>query len=771
MKKITLLVCSAMLVLLFSCSKKQGKEVVADKSENTGGQYDQQVKDLLSKMTIEEKVGQMTQVNINVVLKDGYGSKDGSVDPALLDTAVLKYKVGSLLNAVPSAYTVEKWHSLIKEIQDVALKTPNKIPVLYGIDAIHGVTFTQGSTLFPHNIGEAASRNVELVKAGAKITAKETRASGIRWNFDPVLDIARQPLWSRFPETFGEDPYLIKQMGVATITGYEEDGLDKITAVASCMKHYIGYSNPLTGKDRTPAYIPEIQLREYYLPQFQAAVKAGASSVMINSGEINGIPVHSSKYLLTDVLRKELGFEGLVVTDWEDIIRLHSRHKIAATPKEAVKIAINAGIDMSMVPHDYSFYTLLIELVKEKEVSMERIDDAVGRILTLKYKLGLFANPYGEPEAIKNFALPEYKTAALEAARESLTLLKNDSNTKTSQTYLPLAKTAKVLIAGPGANSITTLNGCWSYTWQGTDASKFPEHYQTIAQAITDKIGAKNVVNVSTPYFKKGEKYDAAALSAKAKGVDYIVLCLGEDAYAETPGSINELTLDKNQLDLAQAAIATGKPVILVLTEGRPRVIRTIVPGVKAILQAYWPGSQGGPAIADVLFGDYNPNGKLPYSYPQYTNMLMTYDSKYSEIDEELEPGVFTPTGYKPQFPFGHGLSYTTFDYSNLKISKDTISGDEKLTITVDVKNSGSRDGKIAVELYTRDLFASITPPQKRLRKFTKISLKAGEQATVTFELDKNDIAFVNSDLKTVTEDGEFELIIDGLKKGFYFKN
>lgn len=770
MRKLSSVIYSAVVILLISCSKGGDKKGPAVSS----GELSPGVNELLSKMSLEEKIGQMTQVNLNVILKDGYSSKDGAIDPALLDTAISKYKVGSILNAVPYARSVDQWFTIVKTIQDATQKTPNKIPVIYGIDAIHGVTFTQESTLFPHNIAEAATRNVDLVKAGAKVTAKETRASGIRWNFDPVLDIARQPLWSRFPETFGEDPYLIAQMGSATIKGYEEDGLDKITAVASCMKHYIGYSNPNSGKDRTPAYISEIQLREYYLPQFKAAVAAGASTVMINSGEINGIPVHSSKYLLTDVLRGELGFKGVIVTDWEDIIRLHTRHKIAATPKEAVRIGIEAGIDMSMVPHDYSFFKLLLELVKEGTISEKRIDESVARILDLKFKTGLFANPYGEEEAKKNFGLPEYKALALEAAREAITLLKNDS--LKGAPVLPLSKDKKVLVAGPGATSLTSLNGCWSYTWQGDDASKYPASYKTIAQAIAEKIGEKNVVTIAEPFYKNGEKYDAASLTAKARGVEYIVLCLGENAYAETPGTIFDLTLDKNQIELAKAAIATNKPVVLVLTEGRPRVVREIVPGMKGVIQAYWPGSQGGPAIADVLFGDYNPSGKLPYSYPAYTGMLMTYDYKFSEIEEELMPGSFTLTGYRPQWPFGHGLSYTTFVYSNLKLSKDTLAGDETLNITVDLKNSGTKDGKIGIDLFTKDLYASITPSQKRLRRFTKIALKAGESKTVSFDLTKDDLAFIVSDQKLgatpqpVTEEGDFEVYVGDQKAAFYYK-
>lgn len=766
MRRLTFVTKALALIFLVSCTKGTEKKVaVPSTAANT---MDPRVSELLSKMSLEEKIGQMTQVNLNVILKDGYQSKDAAIDSALLDTAVLKYKVGSILNVVPYARTVDQWITIINTIQQAAMKTPHKIPVLYGIDAIHGATYTQESTLFPHNIAEAASRNVELVKAASKVTAKETRASGIRWNFDPVLDIARQPLWSRFPETFGEDPYIIAQMGAATITAYEGDGLDKITSVASCMKHFIGYSNPASGKDRTPAYISEIQLREYYLPQFKAAVAAGASTVMINSGEINGVPVHANKYLLTDVLRKELGFTGIAVTDWEDIIRLHERHKVASTPKEAVRMAIEAGIDMSMVPHDYSFCNLLLELVKEGTISEKRIDESVARILDVKFKTGLFDNPFAEEEAKKNFGLPEYKAIALEAAREAITLLKNDSIK--GNPVLPLSKDKKILVAGPAATSVSALNGCWSYTWQGNEGDKYPASYKTIAQCIAEKIGEKNVTTIAEP-FKKGEKYDAALLTAKAKKADYIVLCLGENAYAETPGTIFDLTLDRNQLELAKAAIATNKPVILVLVEGRPRVVREIIPGMKGVLQAYWPGSQGGEALADILFGDCNPSGKLPYSYPAYTGMIMSYDYKFSELQEELVPGTFPLTGYRPQWAFGHGLSYTTFAYFNLKVSKDTLIGEENLTITVDVQNTGERDGKLAIDLFTRDLYASITPSQRRLRRFTKIELKAGESKTVTFEINKDDLAFVAADLKTITEDGGFEVFVGDQVAGFYYKN
>ena len=719
---------------------------------------DKKVTELLAKMTLEEKVGQMTQVTLAVV-----GTKtDGEINPAALKKAVADYKVGSILNVTGHALTVDQWHKLLTQIADEAKNTRLKIPIIYGLDGIHGQTYTLESTLFPQNIGMAATRNMELAKAVTKVAAKELRASGVRWNFAPVLDIGRQPLWSRFPETYGEDVFIGKTMGAAVIKSYEEDGLRNTTAVASCMKHYLGYSASRTGKDRTPIYLPEIEMREYYLPQFREAVKAGASSVMINSSEINGVPVHASKYLLTDVLRKELGFEGVIVTDWEDIKRVNDRHNVASTPREAVAMCVNAGIDMSMVPSDFSFYDLLIEAVKKNEVPMSRIDDAVKRILVLKFNLGLFDNPYPEKEAIANFGKAEYQALALDAAHEAMTLLKNETNA------LPLSKTAKVLVAGPGAQSISALNGCWSYTWQGKDEEWYPADSKTILQTITAKLGAANVLTTTGKGFDNPLNYDAATLSAAAANADVIILCLGENAYAESPGNIADLALDEKQAALAKAAAATGKPVILVLTEGRPRFITNIEPSMKGILMAYWSGKKTAEAIADVLFGDYNPNGKLPFSYPRSMGEVVMYDRKPTEeIREVFNDDVHT--GYNPLYPFGHGLSYTSFEYSDIKLSTTELKGNESLIITVKVKNSGARDGKHTVELYSRDMYASITPNMKRLRAFQKIDLRAGETKTVTFRLNKNDLAFVNAQLKTITEPGDFKVMIENLSANFHY--
>ncbi len=717
---------------------------------------------LLNKMTIEEKVGQMTQVTFAVIAENTWGNTDGKINKTLLKKAIQEYKVGSILNAAANALDRETWNRDITEIQDEAQNTRLKIPVLYGLDGMHGQTYTLNSTLFPHNIALAASRNPQLARLAAEVTAKELRASGVRWNFAPVLDIGRQPLWSRVPETFGEDVYIVKTFGAEAVKGYEQDGLKSPTAVASCMKHYLGYSNPRTGKDRTPAYIPEIELREYYLPQFHAAIKAGSSTIMINSNEINGEPVHASKYLLTDVLQKELGFNGLIVSDWEDIIRLHTWHKVAATPRQAVVMGVNAGVDMSMVPSNFSFYDLLLEAVQKKEVTVTRIDQAVHKILTLKYKLGLMDNPYPEPAAIANFGLPEYQDLALNAAREAMTLLKNKNH------ILPLEKNTKVLVAGPSAQSHAPLNGAWSYVWQGNEEKFYPADSKTIFEAIEGKVGKGNAFTPSVRGFNESANFDIERLKAASQKADVIVLCIGENAYAESPGTIRDLALPANQVALVEVATSMGKPVILVLTQGRPRFISSIEPRVDGILNAYWSGKKTGDAVADVLFGDYNPDGRLPYTYPRSMGELVLYDRKPSEeIREVFNDNV--GSGYDPLFPFGYGLSYTTFSYSEISLSAPRISANGSITANITVTNTGNRSGKHSVEIYTHDKYASITPPVKRLRGFQKIELKPGESKEISFTLTPSDLAFVDRNLKWVTEPGEFEIYIGDKKASFEY--
>ncbi len=740
--------------------------VVAQPIKHSDQEIKQKVETLLKKMTIEEKVGQMTQITLGVILDDSTREVGNglNINKEKLKKAIHTYKVGSILNSTATALTVKQWNSLIKEIQDEALSTPNEIPVIYGVDAIHGVTYTKGSTLYPHNIGLAATRNAELAKLTAKATAKELRATGVRWNFDPVLDLGVNPIWSRFSETYGEDTYLTKKFGVGVIQGYEEDGLENPTAVASTMKHFIGYSDPANGKDRTPAYIPDIVLWEKFLPQFQAAIDAGSASIMINSASVNGIPVHGSKRLLTDLLRTELGFKGLVVTDWEDVIRLHTRHMVAESPRAAVKMAVDAGIDMSMVPKDFSFYEHLVDLVKAGEISEQRLNQSVGIILKLKYQLGLFDNAYHESEALENFGKAEYKNLALQAARESITLLKNDDD------ILPLSKNAKILLAGPTGHSLAPLNGSWSYSWQGDVEENYPDDNKTILEVFEKTVGKKNLITHSYTGFNNSKNYDIDGLVRKAKKADYIVLALGENAYAESPGALDDLNLAKNQMNLAQAALATGKPVIVILAEGRPRIIRDIVPATKAIVQSYLPGSQGAQAITDVIFGNYNPNGKLPYSYPQYTGDFSTYDRVYLNDVQQLKPAVLTYNGYKPQWPFGHGLSYSSFEYSDITISKKKLTGDEQLTVSVWLKNTSEFDAKHAVELYISDLFASVSPAVKRLKAFKKVNLKAGQGKRISFAINKNDLTFVTPDLKRIVEAGEFKLTLGTETINFHYQ-
>lgn len=745
------------LVNLFASCKDQP---IRKNSSSTP--IDPEIEKIITSMSVEEKVGQMTQITVDLILGD---DETEVIDEEKLRYALVEKNIGSIINVKWHAYSLDTWQHVLKRVQEVATNDTNhKVPVLYGIDAIHGMNYTQGATLFPHNIGMAAARNTDLITKSAKITALETRASGVRWNFDPVLGLGRQPLWSRFEETFGEDTYLVGELGAAAIRSYEGDGLDKTTAVASCMKHFVGYSVPRTGKDRTPSYIPEIELKEYFLPPFQKAVDAGTASVMINSGEVNGKPVHGSKLFLTQILREEMGFEGVIVTDWEDIIRLKTRDRIAATDKEAVRIGVEAGIDMSMVPYDYTFYDLLVELVKEGTISEERIDASVRRILTMKKKVGLMDNPFIEKEAIANFGKEEYKVTAKEAALETLTLLKNGND------ILPLDKSKKVLLAGPSANNKSSLHGSWSFVWQGTDESRYPESTLTIKQALQNKIGAQNVISSSISDYNSNVNFDTQKLIREARGVDYIVLCLGEGPYAESPGVIDDLTLDANQLALANAAIKTGKPVILVLVEGRPRVISSIESEIDGILMAYRPASQGANAIADVLFGDYNPNGKLPFTYPRYTGDVLTYDHKFSETIRESGEGQNIVSGYNPQWDFGTGLSYTEYTYGEIQLSSDTLTNDTGITASVSVTNSGSTDGLISVELYSRDLYASITPSVRRLRKFTKIALKSGESAQVTFDLNASDLAFVGESGEWINESGEFHIMIGDKSASLNYK-
>ena len=725
---------------------------------------------LIKRMTIEEKVGQMTQLTIDMVTTGD--DQEVKIDDAKLQKAIVDYKVGSILNVNNQAITLDDWHRIIGPIQQSAQKTRLKIPIIYGVDSIHGANYVQGSTLFPQEIGMAATWNPALMRRAAEIAAMETRAAGVTWSFSPVLDVGRNQSWPRFWETFGEDPYLATVMGTAFVRGLEGDNVASGKHVAASLKHYVGYSLPLTGRDRTPAWIPEHSLREYFLPPFASAVKAGARTVMINSADINGVPGHINKHLMTDVLKGELGFDGFIVSDWEDIKKLVTQWRVAADEKEATRLAVMAGIDMSMVPLSYSFSDNLIALVKEKRVPMSRIDDAVRRILRVKFELGLFENAMPDNSLRSNHGRAEYANVALDAAHESIVLLKNQNH------GLPISKTVKVLVTGPTADSLISLNNGWTYVWQGSEPGLYPKDKPTIQKAIESKIGdAKFTYVPGTRIVRRAnsasnsnptdidEIVDIDAAVTAAKKSDVVVLCLGEGSYTEHPGSIPDLTLSEIQLDFAEKIIATGKPVVLVLAEGRPRVISRIADKVNAIVLAPDPGNEGGTAVADVLFGDYNPNGKLPYTYPRSPGYLTTYDANAFErvLDSRKLPS------FQPQFEFGSGLSYTTFEYSDLR-ALPAMAPQGSVGVSLNVKNTGPRAGKETVIVYVRDEVATLTPAAKRVRRFAKVSLAPGETRQLGFTLRPEDLGYIGLDNKLHFEPGDFTVFVGNQSAKFTLK-
>jgi len=723
---------------------------------------------LLNQMTLEEKVGQMTQLTIDMVTSGD--DQEVKIDDAKLQKAIVQYGVGSILNVNNQAITLDHWHRIIGPIQQAAQKTRLKIPIIYGVDSIHGANYVRGSTLFPQEIGMAATWNPVLMRRAAEIAAMETRAAGVTWSFSPVLDVGRNQSWPRFWETFGEDPYLASVMGTAFVRGLEGDDVASGKHVAASLKHYVGYSLPLTGRDRTPSLIPEHYLREYFLPPFASAVRAGARTVMINSAEINGVPGHINKHLMTDVLKGELGFDGFIVSDWEDIKKLVTQWRVAADEKEATRLAVMAGIDMSMVPLSYSFSDNLIALVKESKVPISRIDDAVRRILRVKFELGLFENAMPDTALRSNHGRAEYASVALDAARESIVLLRNQNN------ILPLSKTAKVLVTGPTADSLISLNNGWTYVWQGSEPALYPKDKPTIQKAIESKIAnasfryapgtrivrRANSASNSNPT-DIDEIVDVDAAVSAAKESDIVVMCLGEGSYTEHPGSIPDLTLPQIQLDFAEKIIAAGKPVVLVIAEGRPRVISRIADRVAAIVLAPNPGNEGGRAVADVLFGDYNPDGKLPFTYPRSPGYLTTYDANPFErvLDARKLPS------FQPQFEFGSGLSYTKFEYSDLRVTPDAVTRGGTVSVSVNVKNVGERTGKETVIVFVRDEVASLTPAAKRVRRFAKLSLAAGESKRVEFTLRPEDLSYVGLDNQPVIEPGDFTVFVGGQSAKF----
>lgn len=743
----------------------------------TSEALEHRIDSVLKKMTLEEKVGQMSQYTLDVLGKGGgaYASDEPlQIDPEMLNLLFGKYKVGSILNVTNNrARTTEVWEGVIKTIQEKALKETG-IPVIYGIDAIHGTTYTAGSTLFPQEIAMAATFNPGLMTKGSQVAAYETRASNIPWTFSPTMDLGRDSRWSRIWESYGEDAYLNAVMASASVRGYQGTDRNNISQnnIAACLKHYMGYGVPVSGKDRTPALIAENDLREKFFEPFRAAVANGALSVMVNSGIINNINTHADKRLISEWLKRDLNFDGVVVTDWADMKNLFTRDHIAKNYTEAVKITINSGIDMVMEPYNLEYCDTLISLVKKGEVSQTRIDDAVKRVLRLKFRLGLFEKPFWSRADYPEFGSKEHQSVALSAAEEAITLLKNSNN------ILPLKKGVKILVAGPNANSMRTLDGGWSYSWQGEKTEDFAGQYNTVFEALQNKFGKANVkysagveYNMAGNYYEEKTPTIQKAVLASA-GVDYIVLCLGENSYCETPGNLDELSLSDNQIALAKALQKTGKPVILVLNEGRPRLIRKIEQDVKAILQTYLPGNFGADALANILAGDVNPSGKLPYTYPKFEQGLITYDHKSCQnLDGKMEGAYDYGAQTSVQYPFGFGLSYTTFEYSNLSIDKKEFSPNDEITVTVDVKNTGKVAGKESVMLFSSDLVASITPDVRRLRGFNKVELKPGEIKTVSLKLKAEDLAFVNADGKWTLETGDFKIQVGNLTSKIYCKS
>ena len=721
------------------------------------------IQEWLKKMTLEEKVGQMCEITIDVVSDFEASKKNGfTLNPAMLDTVIGKYKVGSLLNVPLSvAQKKEKWAEAIKQIQDLSMKEIG-IPCIYGVDQIHGTTYTLDGTMFPQGVNMGAAFNRELTEKAASISAYETKACCIPWTYAPVVDLGRDPRWSRMWENYGEDCYVNAEMGKASVRGFQGSDPNHIGEynVAACMKHYMGYGVPVSGKDRTPSSISRSDLREKHFAPFLAAIRQGALSIMVNSGVDNGMPFHANRELLTGWLKEDLNWDGMIVTDWADINNLCTRDHIAATKKEAVKIAINAGIDMSMVPYEVSFCDYLKELVQEGEVPMSRIDDAVARVLRLKYRLGLFDNPYWDIKKYNKFGSEEFTRVALQAAEESEVLLKNEDN------ILPLAKGTKILLAGPNANSMRCLNGGWSYSWQGHRADEFAGAYNTIYEALCNKYGKENIIyepGVTYAPYKNDNWWEENQPEieksvAAASRADVIIACIGENSYCETPGNLSDLTLSENQRNLVKALAATGKPVILVLNEGRPRIINDIVPLAKAVVHVMLPSNYGGDALANLLAGDANFSGKLPFTYPKYINALANYDYKPCENMGQMGGNYNYDSVMDVQWEFGFGLSYTTYSYSNLKVDKSSFTADDVLTVSVDVTNTGKVAGKESILLYSKDLVASSTPDNIRLRNFEKVALNPGETKTVTMKLKGSDLAFVGYDGKWRLEKGDFKL-------------
>lgn len=720
-----------------------------------------QVEQTLKKLTLEEKIGQMMEL-----VTDLFGANDKNgvfyIDEHKTDSILSRYKIGSILNAPNTcAPTAKQWEKYIAQIQKISMKRIG-IPCVFGLDQNHGSTYTQGGTLFPQNINVAATFNREIARHSAEATAYETRAVSVPWTYSPTVDLGRDARWPRIWENFGEDCYLSSEMGKAMVYGFQGEDPNNIDQyhIATSMKHFMGYGVPWTGKDRTPAYISPADLREKHFAPFLAGLQAGALTVMVNSASVNGVPMHANKEFLTGWLKEETGWDGVLITDWADINNLYTREMVAKDKKDALRIAINAGIDMIMEPYSCDACGYLVELVKEGKIPMSRIDDACRRVLRMKYRLDLFKNPTQKLKNYPKFGGEEFAKLALEGATESMVLLKNEGN------ILPLQHGKKILLTGPNANQMRCLNGGWSYTWQGHRADEFAGKYNTIYEAFCNEYGKENVIlNQGVTYNEKGKYWEEnepqiQEAVAAAKDADVIVACIGENSYTETPGNLTDLWLSENQRNLVKALAQTGKPVILVLNEGRPRLIADIEPLAQGIINILIPGNMGGDALANLVSGKLNFSGKMPYTYPKEINSLANYDFKKSEEVGTMEGAYDYNAKITQQWGFGYGLSYTSYKYSNLKVSQSDFRHGDIIKVSVDVKNTGKVAGKESVLLFSSDLIASVVPDGRRLRAFDKVELQPGETKTVTFELKADDLAFVGWNGKWRLEEGDFKLMI-----------
>lgn len=725
-----------------------------------------QVEQTLKKLTLEEKVGQMMEL-----VTDLFGANDKNgvfyIDEHKTDSILSRYKIGSILNAPNTcAPTAKQWEKYISQIQKISMKRIG-IPCVFGLDQNHGSTYTQDGTLFPQNINVAATFNREIARRSAEATAYETRAVSVPWTYSPTVDLGRDARWPRIWENFGEDCYLSSEMGKAMVYGFQGEDPNNIDQyhIATSMKHFMGYGVPWTGKDRTPAYISPADLREKHFAPFLAGLQAGAMTVMVNSASVNGMPMHANKEILTGWLKEQTGWDGVLVTDWADVNNLYTREMIAKDKKDALRIAINAGIDMIMEPYSCDACGYLIELVKEGKIPMSRIDDACRRVLRMKYRLDLFKNPTQKLKNYPKFGGEEFAKLALEGATESMVLLKNEK-LQNGNPVLPLAKGKKILLTGPNANQMRCLDGGWSYTWQGHRTDEFAGKYNTVYEAFCNQYGKENVIlNQGVTYNEKGKYWEEnepqiqGAVDA-AKDADVIVACIGENSYTETPGNLTDLWLSENQRNLVKELSKTGKPVILVLNEGRPRLIADIEPLAQGIIDILIPGNMGGDALVNLVSGKSNFSGKMPYTYPKEINSLANYDFKKSEEVGTMEGAYDYNAKITQQWGFGHGLSYTSYKYSNLKVSQSDFRHGDIIKVSVDVKNTGKVAGKESVLLFSSDLIASMVPDGRRLRAFDKIELQPGETKTVTFDLKADDLAFVGYDGKWVLEEGDFKLMI-----------